>query len=142
MTYERFIMKPIPFRRRLKNLIKELQRNKPDYNETKVLLDIFRQQFGLHLCYPDYIGALLKTKFRGAAISRVCRAALKRDSYVDVRDILRKDAKLHRVPFCRPGVERQYFYQDVHYIETRTPEGEASFRDTYRDQYVQFTPVK
>ena len=94
-------MTPIPFRRRIKNLSKDLQRNQDNHPKCSELLEHFQNCSGINFRHITYVNAFLKTDVRGSVLARVGRAAIKMNCYVDVLDIYTMRNELHEIPFYK-----------------------------------------
>jgi hypothetical protein len=94
-------MTPIPFRRRVKNLSKDLQRNQNNHSKCSEILEHFQRCSGINFRHITYVNAFLKTDVKGSAMARVGRAAIKMNCYVDAWDIYIMRAHLHEVPFYK-----------------------------------------
>ena len=133
MKYERFIMKPIPFRRRLKQLIKSFQQCNGDYHKLLNVSEIFEQQFGFRFKYIGCIKHVLKTKYSGSALARVGRAALKNNCHIDPWNISYDN--LHQINFHKVRTEVLMFSREDKIQIKVLPDGTEKEWFTMRGEY-------
>jgi hypothetical protein len=76
------------FRRKLKYLKKDIQRCGGSIEKTNVLLDQFKKETGLDIEHECYLPELLKFNIPSRILSRISKAAKKRNYVVDAKEFI------------------------------------------------------
>ena len=131
-------MKPIPFRRRLKQLSKTIQRCNGDYHKTIEIRETFMEQFGYRIGSIGTIKHLLNLKYSGSAMFRVGKAAVRMGCYIEPFSIPR-DGEIHLVPFHKFKKEVLMFSREdtVHITVQRDGTEKILYRSTGSYNHVE-----